>query len=60
MNVTTTHDPHGGGHPRLFVVEVAYADETGSEHRRQQEPRARGTSVEGGSDPDGDDPGEYF
>lgn len=161
MNVTTTHDPHGGGHPCLFVVEVAYADETGNEHspfdllpgvtvigsgpdadlrlpgldehhaevrrdsadeyiyvhlgtqtpsmvdgrsvrekalhtgdritlgrwalvfsrdefadhgrpyggrqggalghqRHQQEPRARGTSVEGGSDPDGDDPGEYF
>lgn len=32
----------------------------GSHQRSQQEPRARGTSTEGGSDPHGDNPGEYF
>lgn len=31
-----------------------------SHQRGQHQPRARGTSVQGGSDPAGDDPGEYF
>jgi hypothetical protein len=31
-----------------------------SEHAVQQRPRPRGTSPEGGSEPRGDDPGEYY
>jgi hypothetical protein len=41
--------PHGGRQGGEWAIQ-----------RPQQEPRARGTSAAGGSDPDGADPGEYF
>jgi hypothetical protein len=49
--VTTTHDPRGGGHPHLVVIETVDAQETGGKHLRYE--LLPGTTVIG-SGPDTD------
>ena len=51
MPVTTTHDPRGGGHPHLVIVEALGVDQPDSKHNRCE--LLRGTTVIG-SGPDAD------